>query len=397
MLTPVLGRTPVVCLSACAALAVAGCSTNAKGGASTVTVSGNTLTVYASQPPGGSGGQEASDMLHAEQLALQHAGGKAGKYTVKLVQLDGHELSDNARKAIENQTSIAYLGELQPGTSQISVEITNQQGLLVISPADTATYLTQPLPPPVSTSPSSYYPSHSTYGETFARVVANSGAEAKAIVAEMQAENVSRVFISSDGSQYGATTAEQVAKAAKAAGLTVVASASGADGVFYGASIVSPQARSAATHALDSAAAASPSAKLFAPSGLYDDSFVAGLSPGAAQRLTVSSPGFLPKSLTAAGRVFSAEFRSSFGHVPAPQAIFGYEAMSSLLYVLDQAGAHANDRATVVTDFRRLKNPPDSVIGPYTISGGDPNIAPLIFAHVRAGKLIPFKFVQQQG
>ncbi len=187
MLTRALGRTPVVWLSACAAVALAGCSTNAKGGASTVTVSGTTLTVYASQPPGGSGGQEASDIVDAEQLALQHAGGKAGKYTVKLVELHGQELSDNARTAIENQTSIAYLGELQPGTSQIPVEITNQQGLLVVSPADTAAYLTQPVPPPVATSPSSYYPSRSTYNETFARVVPNSAVEAKAIVAEMQA------------------------------------------------------------------------------------------------------------------------------------------------------------------------------------------------------------------
>jgi len=387
----------VVWLSACAAIALAGCSTNAKGGASTVTVSGSTLTVYASQPPGGSGGQEASDMLHAEALALQHAGGKAGKYDVKLTPVDGHELSDNARTAIENKTSIAYLGELQPGTSQISVEITNQQGLLVISPADTAVYLTQPVPPPVSTSPSSYYPSRSTYNETFARVVPNSGTEAKAIVAEMQAQGVSRLDASSDGSTYGAATAEEVVRDAKAAGLSLVNSASGADGVFYGASVVSPASRTAATHALDQAAAASPTAKLFAPSGLYDDSFVAGLSPGAAQRLIVSSPGFLPKDLTAAGRSFVSQFRSAFGHAPVPQAIFGYEAMSALLYVLDKAGAQANQRSTVVNDFRTLKNPPGSVIGPYSITGGDPSVAPLIFARVRAGKLIPFKFVQQQG
>ncbi|HXO08248.1 MAG TPA: hypothetical protein VN880_09450, partial [Solirubrobacteraceae bacterium] len=240
-----LGRTSVVWLSACAAIALAGCSTNAKGGASTVTVSGSTLTVYASQPPGGSGGQEASDMLHAEALALQHAGGKAGRYDVKLTPVDGHELSDNARTAIENKTSIAYLGELQPGTSQISVEITNQQGLLVISPADTAVYLTQPVPPPVSTSPSSYYPSRSTYNETFARVVPNSGTEAKAIVAEMQAQGVSRLDASSDGSTYGAATAEEVVRDAKAAGLSLVNSASGADGVFYGASVVSPASRTA--------------------------------------------------------------------------------------------------------------------------------------------------------
>ncbi len=397
MFTRLLGRTPVVWLPVCAALALAGCSTNAKGGASTVTVSGTTLTVYASQPPGGSGGRQAADILDAEQLALQHAGGKAGKYTVKLTRLDGHELSQNARTAIENTTSIAYLGELQPGTSQIPVEITNQQGLLVISPADTAPYLTQPVPPPVATEPSSYYPSKSTYDETFARVVPNSAIEAKAIVAEMQAQGVSHLYVSSDATQYGAATAEEVAGDAKAAGITLVGSASAADGVFYGASVVSPQARTAATHALDNAASASPSAKLFAPSGLYDNSFVAGLSAGAAQRLTVSSPGFLPKDLTAAGRTFTSEFRSSYGHVPAPQAIFGYEAMSALLYVLDKAGADANQRSTVVTDFRKLSDPPDSVIGPYSIKGGDPNIAPLIFARVRAGKLIPFKFVQQQG
>jgi hypothetical protein len=80
-----------------------------------------------------------------------------------------------------------------------------------------------------------------------------------------------------------------------------------------------------------------------------------------------------------------------------PQAIFGYEAMSALLYVLDKAGANADQRSTVVNDFRTLKNPPNSVIGPYSISGGDPSTAPFIFARVRAGKLIPFKFVQQQG
>ena len=59
--------------------------------------------------------------------------------------------------------------------------------------------------------------------------------------------------------------------------------------------------------------------------------------------------------------------------------------MSALLYVLDKAGANANQRSTVVTDFRQLKNPPDSVIGPYSISGGDPSIAPFIFARVEAG------------
>ena len=296
-------------------------------------------------------------------------------------QLDGHELSQNARTAIEDQRSIAYLGELQPGTSQIPVEITNQQGLLVVSPVDTAAYLTQPVPPPVATEPSSVLPVRSTYDETFARVVPNSATEAKAIVAEMQAQGVSHAVRLQRRRASTAPGDGRGGRARRQGGADHrVSSASAADGVFYGASVISPQARTAATHALDNAASASPSAKLFAPSGLYDNSFVAGLSAGAAQRLTVSSPGFLPKDLTAAGRTFTSEFRSSYGHAPAPQAIFGYEAMSALLYVLDKAGVDANQRSTIVTDFRKLTDPPDSVIGPYSIKGGDTNIAPFIFS-----------------
>ena len=126
-------------------------------------------------------------MLDAEKLAFQHAGAKVGRFSVQLSALHGHELSDNARAAIENNSrhGIAYLGELQPGTSQVSVEILNQQGMLEVSPADTAIYLTQAIPP-VSNSTDTFYPGRSTYHETFARVVPNSAAEAKAIVSEMQ-------------------------------------------------------------------------------------------------------------------------------------------------------------------------------------------------------------------
>ncbi len=200
-------------MSACAALALGGCSSAGRGGSSAVTVSGRTLSVYASQPPGGSGGQADTDLLDAEQLALQQAGGKAGSFTVRLVKLHGRELSDNARTAVEDQSAIAYLGELQPGTSQVSVEILNQQGLLQVSPADTAVYLTQAIPP-VSSSPSSFYPSHATYQETFARVVPNSGVEAKALVQEMALQHVSKLYVASDDQKYGAALALEVSQAA---------------------------------------------------------------------------------------------------------------------------------------------------------------------------------------
>ncbi|HEY2260813.1 MAG TPA: ABC transporter substrate-binding protein [Solirubrobacteraceae bacterium] len=385
-----------------AAILLAGCGSTS-GGNSAVSVSGSTLTVYAGQPPGGSGGQAAADTLDAEQLALTQAGGKAGKFAVKLIKLHGAEISDNARTAIQNKTTIGYLGELQPGTSQVSVQILNQQGVLVVSPADTADYLTQSSPA-VAGSPSKYYPSRSTYHETFARVVPNSAAEAEAQVQEMHSLGVTKLYVASDGQPYGAALAQEVSQDARQAGLGVVSGpgnqsavkSSAADGMFYGASDDSPSAAKAATAVLDGASGAVPTIKLFAPSGLYDAAFVSGLSAATQERITLSSPGFLPKNLTAAGRQFVSSFRSAYGRQPATEAIFGYEAMSALLAVIGSAGANANNRADIVSDFRAIKNR-QSAIGTYSIEGGDPSIAPFVFSHVHGGQLVPERFLQVQG
>jgi branched-chain amino acid transport system substrate-binding protein len=362
-----------------AALALAGCSTATK---SAVTVSGSTLTIYASQPPGAAGGQTSADVLAAERLALQQTGSTLGKFTVHLIPLHGAELSANARAAVQNQTAIAYLGEIIPGTSQTSVEITNELGLLEVSPTDTAVYLTQPTPV-VPGSPGRFYPSSATYHETFARVVPTTAQEAKAIVAEMQALHLSKLYVASDGQPYGASIALEVRQDAPAHGLTVVSSASAADAVFYGS-----DAAAAATSALGQAATATPSAKLFVPSGLYSDSFASGLGAAAQKNLYVSSPGFPSSALTPAGRQFESSFQSVYGHAPVPEAIFGYEAMSAVLAVLKQAGAQAGNRAAVVNDFRSLKDR-QSVLGTYSIQGGDTTLNSFIFARVRNGALAP--------
>ncbi len=392
MRSSALVRARAAWMGACAAL-LTGCGGAAANRNSVITVRGQTLTIYASQPPGGSGGQAATDVLDAERLALTQQGGQVGRFRVRLVELDGRELSDNARTAVQDQSTIAYLGELAPGTSQVSVEILNQQGVLEVSPADTAVYLTQPIPP-VSSSPTPFYPAHATYHETFARVVPNTAQEAKALLAEMQAQHVSKLYVASDGSRYGAAVALEVARAAKSVGLATASAPAGADGVFYGASADSPTARASAARALDQAAAAG--AQLFAPSGLYDAAFVAGLSPAAQQRLYVSTPGFLPRDLQAGGQTFVSDFERGFGHAPAPQAIFGYEAMSALLTVLQHAGTGAGNRALVVADFRELRRS-SSAIGSYSISGGDPSLAPFVISRVQAGKLVPFKFIPISG
>jgi branched-chain amino acid transport system substrate-binding protein len=94
---------------------------------------------------------------------------------------------------------------------------------------------------------------------------------------------------------------------------------------------------------------------------------------------------------------FVQPFVAAYHHQPAPQAIFGYEAMSALLSVLTKAGTSANDRQTVVHDFFAIRNR-NSVLGSYSINAnGDTSIAPFVFSRIVRGKLVPFRSVQVQG
>jgi branched-chain amino acid transport system substrate-binding protein len=295
-----------------------------------------------------------------------------------------------------DSTTIAYLGEIDPGASAQSIPITNDQDVLQVSPTDTALQYTESTPA-VPGAPGIYYAEGSNRAtHTFARVVPSAALEAKAQIVEMKALHLSKLYVSDDGSAYGKAIALAVATDATAGGLTVKqgpataagVTSFGADAVFMGAS--DGVAAAGLFNAVGS------TVKLFGPSALDSDRFATRLNPAAAPNLYVSSPGFTPKKLTPAGQKFVSDFTAAYGKAPALEAIFGYEAMASVLSVLHQAGSLANSRATVVSDFYAIKNR-QSVLGTYSINGGDPTLGPFVFNHVKAGKLVPFTFTELQG
>lgn len=386
-------RALLACAVVAAAGAVGGCASQ---GASTSSISGQTLTIYASAPSGGQADARSRDVLAAEQLAFAQSRGRAGKDQLNLVVLRGAKPSDNARTAIENKTTIAYLGEIPPGASADSLGIVGDQGILTVSPTDTAVELTQSTPA-VSGSPGIYYETRGSGSRTFARVVPTTAQEAKALLADAAALHVSKVYVASDGLPYGAALAHAIAHNASA-GVSVVQGAptaaafraSGARALIYASAN-----RQAVGGLFDSIAAQDAAAKLMAPSALADANFAAGLSAAAQRNLQVSSPGFLPADLTATGRQFTSAFTAAYGHRPDPEAIFGYEAMSAVIGVLRNAGSHANERATVLSDFLGIRKR-SSVLGTYSInSNGDTNLAPFVISHVASGRLTPYRFVSE--
>jgi|HubBroStandDraft_6_1064221.scaffolds.fasta_scaffold64786_2 branched-chain amino acid transport system substrate-binding protein len=380
----VLARGRAACTCAVIAAGIAGC-TSSSAANSTVAVSGNQLTLYVSAAPTDQP-QVAQDVLDAERLAFLKGPTRVGQLTIRLATVRSSTISAQARVVIQDKTAIAYLGEVVPQSSYQSIGITNALDILQVSPTDTALDLTQATPA-VPNAPDSFYQSLSTYKQTFARVVPTTADEAKAQVQEMKALGVTKLYVGSDGGPYGAAIAYSLKQDAGTGGLTVVGSPASADGVFYGSD--SP---AAAARFFNGVAGSNPSAKLFGASALDAPSFVSALSPSV-KNLYVSVPGFLTADLSPAGRAFVSAFTAAYDHSPAPQAIFGYEAMAAVLSVLKEAGAAANNRTTVVKDFFSIKNR-QSVLGTYSInSTGDTSIAPFVFTRLKGGQLVPVTFV----
>jgi branched-chain amino acid transport system substrate-binding protein len=396
--------TGATCVTLAAVLAA--CGTTA---ATTTTIAGTTLTIYASLPLQVTGPEssEARDVLAAEQLALQQAGGKVGRFTIVLKSFNDATgagwspklIAANARTVIQRDNAVAYIGEIDPNASAQSIPITNADQMLQVSPYDTAIGLTQATAA-VSGSPDVYYQSLSSNGRTFGRVVPNDTKQAKAQLQVMQGLGVKKLFIAEDGGAYGDAIALAVDQNAAAygvsalvpvrasAGLAPKAAVSGADAMFYGG-----VTSAAAVQLFNGAAAADPQLKLFGPSGLYTSSFTSQLAAPAQRATYLSEPGEATNALPPAGRAFLKAFKAAYHHTPWTQAIFGYAAMQAVLAALrgSDHGANANNRADDVAAFFATKNR-SSALGTYTIDkAGDTSLAPYIFSRVKGGKLVAFK------
>src|SRR5689334_2140657 len=103
------------------------------------------VRIYSSQPLQGATRGQAQAVINGEKLALRDAGGKGGKCPVDYVPLDDSTaaaaqwdpgaVSANARKALADKETIAYLGEFNSGASAVSLPILNEAPILQVSPS----------------------------------------------------------------------------------------------------------------------------------------------------------------------------------------------------------------------------------------------------------------------
>jgi branched-chain amino acid transport system substrate-binding protein len=348
---------------------------------------GGTLTIYSSLPLQGSSRVQSLDVIKGEKLALAEAGNKAGdcklQYkslddsTAQAGQWDPGQTSSNARKAAQDKSTIAYLGEYNSGASAISIPILSDAKILQISPLNTALELTKNPGPAGKGAPGKYYPNGY---RNYARVVPADHIQGSAQADWMKELGVKKLYVTNDKQVYGAGVAKTTADAAKRRGITVLGNegidpkapnyrslaakikSKGADAFFFGGIVDNN-----AVQLYKDVGAALPNAKLFGPDGVALSSFTNDLPASLQPRTYLTVATIKPSDYPPAGQKFYRDFKAKYGgKTPQPYAIYSYEGMSLLLDAMDRAGSKCNDRKVVRDKVFSTKNR-RSVLGTYSI------------------------------
>ena len=404
------------CLIAAMAFGVAACGDDdGGGGGGGGKASGDTLTIYSSLPLQGDSRPQSEDVVRGEQLALEKGGGKAGNFKIKYVSLDDAtaatgkwepgKVSENARKAVGDDNTIAYLGEFNSGASAISIPLLNEAGILQVSPANTYVGLTRAEGADKG-EPAKYYPS----GErTYGRVVPADHIQAAAQVAYQKDQGCKKLYILNDKEVYGAGIAKQVEAIGKQQGLQIAGddgidtkaanfralagkiASSGADCFFFGGIT-----QNKGVQVFKDVGAANPQIKMFGPDGVAESAFSSKIGSDIEKRTWITNPTLDPKLYPASAQEFFQKFKAKYGKDPEPYAIYGYEAMGLTLEAIKNAGDKGNDRQAVVDELFKIKGR-ESVLGTYDIDeNGDTTLSDYGGNRIEGGKLTFDKVIKAQ-
>jgi branched-chain amino acid transport system substrate-binding protein len=400
----------IAALCAVFATGVAACgSSGSSGGGGKI--SGTSLTIYSSLPEQGASGGQAKAIENGAKLAVQTKGGKVGKYSITYKPLDDSLASSgaadegkgrqNARTAVSDKTTIAYLGEYNSGISKVTIPILNRAGIAQVSPANTYVGLTTNKPGSEAGEPDKYYPSGK---RTFARVVPPDTIQGAALAQASQAAGCKSIHIWNSKTTYATGLARNLSMSAQKLGLKV----EGNDGIDPKAAnyrslaanvkadcfVYTGEIESNGIQAIKDVATANTQAKIFTGDGtcLNDTADPKkGIPANIAPRVKCTIATLDPKAFGPEGKKFFADYQKQYktkGN-PDPYAIYGFEAMNLILDSIQRASTKGDlTRQSVVDALFQTKNR-QSVLGTYSIDqNGDTSLTDYGLYKIVAGKLV---------
>jgi branched-chain amino acid transport system substrate-binding protein len=305
------------------------------------------VAVYVSLPLTGPRAPDGRDAADGARLALEQAAGKAGSIQVRAHFLDDAKerpwdpvtVGTNARTAAQDSSTAAYIGELDSEPTRASAPITNQAGIVQVSPGAGAVDLTAPAAG-YPDSPDRYRPSGSV---SFARTVPGDDVVVDAAAAWASELGVTAAAVTSDGTPFQNLAASEFKTAA-------------------------------AEHGVQVSPGKPPRKVAVAPSGavraVYEPATgrlrVYGGTPQTLQVSAELDPSRLPDGQ------FPGRFQQRFHRAPGPYAAYGYEAMELALEGIREAGTDASSFRDDVRNAVIGAHRDGTVLGSYSItSEGD--------------------------
>lgn len=326
-----------------------------------------TLAVYLSAPLSGPRADEGRDLAAGAELALAEAQGEAAGATVELEVLDGATergwdaaaTGANARRAIQDSTAIAYVGELDSGATRTSLPITNEAGLLQVSAGSGAEDLTRDAlggdEIPEDAQPSGV--------RTFGRVSVSDAAQGEAAAVWMAAEGIGGVELIESGDPFSAALIAGFEGSADAPppapGEDAEASYLALDSLDTGANVI--PSGDGPIFASDALLELREEELAALPELCHD----AGSCPSSPRELQLTSAALDPGQLPSEAAEFLAAFEEAEGRGPGRWGAYGYEAMALVLDSIERADDPL-DRASVRDAFFATTDR-ESVLGTYSI------------------------------
>jgi len=339
-------------------------------------------------------------VVNAVQLAVEEKGGEVAGLSIELVVLDdGTETGQwdpdleaaNAQKAVADPQVVAYIGPLNSGAAKVSIPITNQAGLLHISPTNTWPGLTKVGFAPGE--PGIFYP---TGRRTYFRTCPTDEYQAPAAAHWAESLGFRSVYILNDGEAYGKGLADLFEETAYELELEVVGhvtidkmaddykkvleevAATNPDLVYFGgytpngAPVLVRQMREMGMDI-----------SFMGPDAIVDSAFIAGAGK-TAEGVYATLVGVPPSGWTK-GTVadFAARYQERFGTEPEAFSHFAYDAANAVLTAIERAATP--DRKAILDAMTTLGEI-QGIDGHFTFDiNGDTTITTVSGSVVRNG------------
>lgn len=373
--------------------------------------SGTAVRLVSSLTRSGSSRGQSDSVVNAMRLRLEDAGSRVLGRPVVYEDLNGgseergswdaEREQENARYACAEPEVLAYVATLDADAAPYSIPITNEAGLLQISPCNTYPGLTRPFDPG---EPDKYYP---TGKRTYLRTALPDDLQGSFAAHWAQELGAEAVFVLHDTEPFGRGVALPFADRCRELGIDVVGAigitpkqeeyrelaarvaASGADLVFYGGIIqngAGPLWRDIRT--------AAPEAKMMGSDALFEEAFIAEAGKHA-EGTSITFGSVPPALLEGAGKEFFGRYVERFGREPEAYAASSYDALGVVLQAIEQAGAP--DRAAVLEAAFGTRDFP-GLQGRFSFdANGDADLRRGTRLTVRDGRFKPLQVLQIEG